>query len=327
MPTDEIREIEAGAAPAHPPPDAPDADRETVIRGVNAALRAGLSQNRIGKESGLSGPRISSWLKGKYAGDNAATQAKLSAWLQTRATMAALPVAPGVRSWVNTPTAREIERAFFLARSLPSIAVVFGAAGVGKTTAVKHHARTAPNVWAIEASEASSSMAAVLKQIAGVLGLSGSYRNYDLFNDIVHRLKGTCGLLVVDEAQKLTFAALEQVRAIHDAAEIGVVFVGGEGLYAHISGGNRRLDHAQLWSRCAPVVRIPGTKEADVIAILESCGIEGKAARDYACQIAVSNGLRSLVKTLEQAALFSGDGGSPDLGAIKAAYVETGGES
>lgn len=287
-----------------------------------------IPQTRLAREAGLSATAISQWMNDKYKGNNAAVEDKLTAWLSTHAKSADVTLAtkPERAGWVETPTATEIEQAFVLARSLPSMTVVYGAPGVGKTSTIKHYARTTPNVWTVTASPAVGSMAAILKLIGIAVNARGGYRNYDLARDITNRITGTRGLLVIDEFQHLSSAALEQVRAIHDAAEIGIALVGNEAGYAQMTGGTRRLDHAQLFSRCAPVLRLYSPKAEDVNAILDAWRVTGKAVKEFALQIAsTAGGLRVLVKMLEQAALFVPDGGAYDLVSMRAAFAEIGG--
>lgn len=298
------------------------------VRSAITAHLLNIPQTRLAREAGLSGPAVSQWVNEKYKGNNAAVKEKLVAWMATHAQSACVNVAvtPQRAGWVETPTSMEIERAFVLARSLPSIAVVYGAPGVGKTSTIKRYASATPNVWRVTASPAVGSMAAILKLIGVAVNARGGYRNYDLALDIANRITGTRGLLVIDEFQHLSLPALEQVRAIHDAAEIGVALVGNEAGYAHMTGGTRRLDHAQLFSRCSPVVRLYSPKEEDVNAILDAWRITGKAVKEFALQIAsTAGGLRVLVKMLEQAALFSTGESAPDLLAMRTAWTEIGG--
>ena len=93
-----------------------------------------------------------------------------------------------------------------------------------------------------------------------------------------------------------------------------------------MTGGPRRLDHAQLSSRCSSVVRLYSPKAEDVSAILDAWHITSKAVKDFALQIsATAGGLRVLVKMLEQAALFVPEGETFDLVAMRAAFAEIGG--
>lgn len=308
--------------------DTPETQTDEQVRAAISAHLLTIPQTRLAREAGLSAPTVSQWISDKYKGNNATVKEKLTAWLNTHARSAAVraTMAPERVGWVETPTFIEIESAFVLARELPSMAVVYGAPGVGKTSTIKRYASTTPNVWRVTASPAVGSMAAILKLIGMAVNARGGYRNYDLSQDIINRVTGTRGLLVIDEFQHLTLPALEQVRAIHDAAEIGIALVGYEAGYAQMTGGTRRLDHAQLFSRCAPVVRLYSPKEEDVNAILDAWRITGKAVKEFALQIASGGGgLRVLVKMLEQATLFAPESGSPDLMAMRAAYAEIGG--
>lgn len=307
-----------------------DEQADDLVKSAIAKHLTTIPQTRLAREAGLSAPVFSQWLHGKYKGNNAIVKEKLIAWLATNAQSFDINVTakPEHAGWVETPTACEIERAFVLARSLPSMSVVYGAPGVGKTSTIKRYARTAPNVWVVTASPAVGSMAAILKLIVIAVNARGGYRNYDRTREITSRITGTRGLLVIDEFQHLTLPALEQVRAIHDAAEIGIALVGNEAGYAQMTGGTRRLDHAQLFSRCSPVVRLYSPKKEDVNAILDSWRILGKPEKDFALKIAsTAGGLRVLVKMLEQAALFSQNTEAPDLMAMHAAWEEIGGTS
>ena len=297
-----------------------------VQRSIEAALGGGMTQSTLAKQAGLSGPVVSQWLKGVYRGDNAGVQGKLSAWLASQ--RADTPNADAGRlRWVDTPTSQAITRALTFARVRPAIAAVYGGAGVGKTTTLTHYAQTFPNVWIVTASPSRSSMAAMLREIGAALELqSGGWQNRALSRDIIHRLSGTRGLLVIDEAQHLTLPALEEVRSIHDAAGVGVALCGNESVYSRLSGGTRRAEFAQLFSRAAPKLRLTSPQAGDVAAILEVWGVTGAAELKFAQQIAsLPGGLRGLVKTLEQAALFSAQALSPDVAMMRAAWNELGG--
>lgn len=298
-------------------------------RAVEAALSDGLTQTALAKQAGLSAPVLSQWLKDAYRGDNASVQAKLCAWLASRRADAAVVQDSGPR-WVDTPTSQAIGRALTFARAKPAIAAVYGGAGVGKTTAMRRYAQTFPNVWIVTASPAVSSMASMLREIGAALELHGSgWQNRALSRDLKRRLTGTQGLLVIDEAQHLSVQALEEIRAIHDAAQIGLVLSGNESVYSRLSGGSRRADFAQLFSRVGRKLKIGMPSTDDVNAILSAWGVSGAKEREYAHQIAsMPGGLRGLVNTLDEAALAAqGMGQALDVRMLRMAWSELGGAS
>ncbi len=331
MTIDAKHETVGGAAPPDPAQIAPQGDAESALvrDAVTAALNNGLTQGNLAKQIGLSASVVSQWLKGGYRGDNAAVHSKLAAWLAGRKAEAAVVQASGPH-WVETPTGQAITRALAFARARPAIAVVYGGAGVGKTTALRRYAETSNNVWTVTARPAASSMAAMLREIGAALELHASgWQNRALSSDIIRALTGTRGLLVIDEAQHLSVQALEEARSIHDAAQVGLVLSGNESVYARLTGASRRSDFAQLFSRVGRRVRIgmPGTD--DVTAILAAWNISGIKERQYAHQIAsMPGGLRGLVNTLEEAAMAAQGFERPmDVQMMRAAWNELGSTS
>lgn len=306
-----------------------NSEAQTVKIAIENALSDGMTQTAIARQAGLSGAAVSGWLKGIYRGDNATVQAKLSAWLESqKAVTAETPDArPG---WVETPTSQAITRALVFARAKAAIAAVYGGAGVGKTTTIKRYAQSTPNVWIVTASPSRASMAAMLREIGVALKLHGSgWQNRSLSNDIIRNLHGTRGLLVIDESQHLSLQAVEEIRRIHDDDEtsVGLVFSGNENVYSRLTGGSRRADFAQLFSRVGRKVHIGLPTTGDVNAILSAWGINGVKEREYANQIAsMPGGLRGLTHTLEEATTAAQGMGSPlDVRMLRMAWAELGG--
>lgn len=312
------------------------ADQENEVK-PGAGLRADvtlamlsdrLSQADLAREIELSASALSQWLKDAYKGDNAAIEARLSAWLARRAVRAIPVEQPGAPQWVDTPTGQAIEKALAFARSRRKIAVVYGGAGVGKTTALRRFARNTPGAWIVTASPAIGSMAALLRELCRAMELSASgWKNSALSADIVRRLAGEPSVLIVDEAQHLSIPALEQLRYIHDQAGAGLVLSGNESVYSRLTGGNRRADFAQLFSRVGRRMRISLPTEGDIGAVLDAWQITGRPERAYAQQIAeLPGGLRGLFNLLEEASLAArGLDRAMNVRLLRMAWVELGG--
>lgn len=289
-----------------------------------------LTQARIAKESGLSGTTISQWLSGTYPGDMAAVEAKVARWIDTtaaqRATQDSLPVAP---TYVATPSAEKVIGALRYAQVAGDIAVVYGGAGLGKTTGITRYATAAPNVWVATMTPASASVVTALEEIADAVGLGGHNGGgaAKLHRGIVRRMTNTNGLLVIDEAQHLSTAALDQIRSIHDATGIGIAFVGNEQVYARMTGGNRAAYLDRLFSRIGKKVRLLRTTEADIHKLIEAWGIEEKACRTQLVEIALKpGGLRGLTKVLRLASMYAAaQNRSLCCDDVRAAWRELGG--
>lgn len=300
-----------------------------VREAIPPLVAGGLSQSRIAREAGLSSSALSQWLKDEYRGDSAAVESKLAAWLENRQTAEAAAL-PDVPEWVDTPTAQSVTGALFFAQHFASIAVVYGGAGVGKTTAIKRYAGANPNVWVVTASPYSGALAAALEEIALALELKDlSNRPNHVAREIVRRMTGTKGLLVIDEAQHFNVQALEGARAIHDATGAGLVLCGNEAVYSRLSGGSRKATFAQLFSRIGRRLHLTMPADADVDAILAAWKVEGVKERDFARQIAtLPGGLRGLMQTVRHASIAAiGAGLAVDVKFMRAAWRELGGES
>ena len=72
-------------------------------------------------------------------------------------------------------------------------------------------------------------LAGALEDVAQALVLKElSNRPNHVAREIIRRRTRTCGLLVVNEEQHLNVQVLECMRALHDAAGIGLVLCGNE---------------------------------------------------------------------------------------------------
>ena len=267
--------------------------------------REGLSQALAADQIGVSGGALSQWLRGRYKGDAEAVADKARGWLAVQAGRRALRAnVPEAPPWAETPLARRALAALAHAHLAGDLAVVYGAAGLGKSVAVKRYAGLSPNVWLMTATEASSTVAACLERVAAAMGLRLDHRQRRasaVEAAIVERLSGSGGLLAVDEAQHLPTRSLEELRALHDASGCGVVLVGSDPFWLQLSGG-RRPEFAQLFSRVGMRVRLGRPGAADVAALLQAWGLEGRGLDAPAAAIAGRHGaLRGLTKAIVRA--------------------------
>jgi hypothetical protein len=308
--------------------DVEQRDVHAEIKALQARTR--LSQSKIARESGVNTTALNQWLKGAYPGDNHAVEAKLARWIDAYQMREledqALPAAP---AWIDTPTSKRVLAALTYAQLAGDVAVTYGAAGLGKTTAARRHAEVSPNVWIATMSPATASVVPALEQIAESVGLreatGGGAR---IQRAIIHRIRGTHGLLVIDEAQHLNVAALDAIRALHDATDIGLALMGNEMLYGRMTGGNRAPYLDRLYSRIGKRVRLTRATEEDVAALLSAWKIRDRAVRKVLTEIAKRpGGLRGVTKVLRLAALYSANssGGIGETD-IRAAWSELGGD-
>lgn len=298
--------------------------RESIARIMD---EEGLTQVTLSKETDVSKSALNQWLKGVYQGRNESIEDKLRRWLDARRAKAELSTQlPAAPAWVETPTSQTVRSALTYAQMAGAIACIYGGAGVGKSSAIRRYQSTAPNIWIVTATPTTARPGPILYRIAATLGIRTSGSLHLVESNIIERVRDTRGLLVIDEAQHLCHRALDAVRSIHDAASIGIVLAGNEVVYSQLTGGNRSVGFAQLFSRISKRVRLDRPRAGDVDAILDAWGIEDGEARKLCGHIARRPGaLRGLSQTLAMASMFA-EGGTPGVSHIRAAWADLGGE-
>lgn len=301
-----------------------DKEPQFVRDYVTEFLKTG-TQKTLAKQAGISSPTLNLWMHGKYKGNNEVVLSKLVAWAQLRIKVGDMKVrAPAM--WVETPTSRRIFDAITYARARHTIGLVFGGAGVGKTTSIQQYADSYPNVWVWTASPACSAMLYALRDIRTAIGGDSSgYQRQHIVTDIMDAIQDRQGVLVVDEAQHLKVEVLDQIRSLYDASDLGLVFSGNEKILSRMGGGGK-AEFAQITSRVGRHVRIDAPTPEDVAAILEAWEVVGAKELDYSCKLAsLHGGLRVLDNVLHEAALISDGMGIPiDLKSMRMAHESLG---
>lgn len=268
-----------------------------------------LSQQRIAREigTGVSSATLSQWLNGNYQGDNAKIESRVRSWhdtYQDRRARAGLPEAP---AFFETTTTERIESCLRYAQLGQDMAVIYGPAGVSKSTTCAQYCTLAPGVYMATMTPATSSVLACLRTIADALGIRDLPNSAaGLQGVIVQKLRGSMGCLIVDEAQHLSIQALDQVRSIHDATLIGVVLVGNEYVYNRMTGGTRAPYLDRLYSRIGKRLSLRGPGDADVDALIAAWKITDPGCRTHIREIVRRPGaLRSVTKVLRLASSFA----------------------
>lgn len=290
-------------------PEITPADMDALREAVRNLIErdSSYSQARIAKEADLSGTTLSQWLGGTYNGNQQNTARKVRAWLQAyeeRNRDGGLPQLP---AWVETPTGTRILGGLRYAQLAQDLVLIVGNAGVGKSKTIEHYASTQPNVWVVELTPASGGVLPCLEEIVIQLGVKEYARTAShLFRTILSKVRNTNGLLILDEAQHLTPLALDQVRAILDQGQIGLVLAGNDRVLSQMTGGNRAAYLDRLFSRIGQkiVLRKCSVKDAD--ALINAWGFDDQRCRDALRAIASKPGaLRQLNKVLRLATAYA----------------------
>ena len=214
---------------------------------------------------------------------------------------------PDEAPFFEGPAAANAAAALEYAQQAGDMAQVIGGPGVGKTCAAREFARRNPNCWIATMAPDCSAVAMALNEICDALRVVPEYGRGSraMAQAIRSRVRGTHGLLIIDEVQHLGLPAIEEVpRSIHDATEIGIAFLGSYSFQARVAAEKITARTAQIMSRFGMRVSIARPSEDDVDAMLDAWKITRRKERDFLKRLATGAGaLRIVAKTIRLAGL------------------------
>lgn len=311
-----------------------EATTELDEAAVRAAFDAAVKQDgralaRIAPEVGIPYGTLSAWRGGTYEGNNNRIAVAAQAWLLKRTARARaktmLPVEPG---FVMTKTASQIWDLLEFVQSVPTMGTVVGDAGIGKTMAFRaYKQQLGATVWIATMQPCHRTIAAVLQEIQSVLGIARDLGVARISASIVRRLRDTKGLLIIDEAQHLSSLALDQIRSLHDASEIGFVLGGNRVLLSSMGADHRQAQLAQVFSRVGARFKRDRPLRADIDALLEAWRIEDAEVRRELTGIALKPGGGRVMTMILRIAFGMGgiDGAAvPTIEHVRAAWQQIG---
>jgi len=279
------------------------------------------SQVTLAKKVGISDAVLNQWIQNKYVGSIPKTEEKIQKYLESRVKRSSIAAAISVGGFIETHTSQRVIETLGFAQAANDFAVICGGAGMGKTTSARWYATENSNVWLVTITPACATKRPCLSEICAGVGIAESGIDNRMMSGLKKKLAGTNGLLILDEAQHLNMVALETIRSLHDATEIGVALMGNQSIYARLTGGKRQAEFAQLFSRIGKRTILKAPTKRDVEAICEAFGIDDKETIDLARAIADKPGaLRSVVKTIRYARMLTPEGSAISQNLLLAAY-------
>ena len=271
------------------------------------AIAAKLSKNEVARRSGVSIGTLSEWYSGKYKGRLDTINLRIEQWLdvfQEQATLAA--TAARAPNFVMTETAQEIEQTLSYAQMLPEMTVITLAAGLGKTATARHYIATRPNAYLVTMSPTTKSVYGMLLEIAGALQLS-TRSTSKLHRIIGERLsRNPNSLLIIDEAQNLVDAAVDQARTFLDQYDCGLALLGNDEIYTRFDSQQNGPSYAQIRRRIGVKIRRMKPLASDIKALIDAWSIEEPESRKLLTGIGNKPGaLGQIDKTMRLASLLA----------------------
>lgn len=255
---------------------------------------SGKSQQQIAKETALSSSVISQFLKGTYQGNNEEVAAAIYKYLKmARQRMAGTDYTCFYADMHNT---QKVLFACYHAHCYGDMALVYGDAGAGKTRALNYYAGEHPGVVMVTANSCTSSAFSILQMIGRKTGKTIAGKKEMLMASLVDYFKNTGRLIIIDESDHLTMAALQAVRNLNDQTGVGIVLSGNSKIYTQMLQGAKCSELEQLRTRI--VLRRMVTNEYTLEEFRKMFPKIPENCHPYLIKLAADESLRSVNKLL-----------------------------
>lgn len=254
--------------------------------------QSGKTQAQIARETSLSTATVSQFLNGTYNGDNEKTAAALIKYLRVAQEQLKQTTAEtfyrDLRNTVISMGAADY------AHKKCEIVLLSGAAGAGKTTALKHYVEETTGVIFITANSCMTSASAILGAITEKMGRTPKSKKQLLMKELVNALQGSNRLIIIDEADHLTFSALQALRNLNDEAGVGILLAGNDRIYNQMVCGVKSSEFDQLRTRIFARPKV--CNEYTIDEIKGIFGVEDLDSVKLILEVAQSQSLRTARK-------------------------------
>ena len=296
-----------------------NSDRDIAVRMSAWLDEYGMSISEAAKQigSGVSQATLSTWLRGKYTGDNAAVADRVERWLDTREEMSRTGSGlSGLDRHANLGVTEEIHAALAVAQASGDVVLIHGRSGAGKTQALRRFRSSRSGVHLVTVTAAVATVAGLLTRVAVAVDAGARHHSAAAAEAaIIQRLEGRSALLVIDEAHHLSPKLLDELRCIRDISHCGLALVGSDELWTALAG-SRRCD--QIVGRIGLRIGLGAVAETDIRLLSETAlgrPTSGKELTDIRNSARGAGGLHSLRRLLARAHMIARAAGRDGIAA------------
>lgn len=260
----------------------------------------GITQKQLARKLDVSDTVLSLFLANSYTGDNKKIVEKAKQYLHIGAVRKALTPNPDYcESLLNT---QRITECLQMAHASNEILLLYGPAGCGKTTALKHYAENNNGVTYIEADATTGTPRAILLTLLESIGGQPIGSTTQVMKSILNTLRGTNRLIIIDEAQHLTERSFDTIRAINDKIGIGIVYSGNPSILKQMYG-RKEQEFDQLYSRIGLHCELANKYSLDDIRnIFSGLDVSEECIKYLKKAAQKKGGLRLMIKQYKNAA-------------------------
>ena len=193
-----------------------------LIRRVQEYMeKHSISQNQLAAKVNLSSAALSSYLNQKYKGSVEAVERQLTEFFKINDEVAAVAEKVGGllprEPYVPTSISEDVYQSIRFAQLEHCMVVLHGDAGVGKSKGAQKFLKDHPtNAVGISITPSTGTLSSCIKLLARALRVPECRNKMDQMLALRNRLDGTNQVIVIDEAQHLKYAALEEIRSLTD---------------------------------------------------------------------------------------------------------------
>jgi hypothetical protein len=296
-----------------------------------------ISNAAVAKAIGKSPATVSQFVNGKYEGDVPKLARELRAWMDQDLKRRR---APSYEGFVLTSVAKRIISALQFAAKTSGIAIIYGPAGIGKTMTITAYQATQPGSICLRVKVGASSARGFLSMLCDELRVGRTQWIRPMIDRASEKLKDSGRMIMIDEAHRLGYDALEAVRDIHDITGCPIALLGTARIVKQIDEGmqeSKQWITDQFGSRIAirqdltAVMRQKGRggkllfSHQEIRDIFASQGLrlQPDATHFLACIASTPRlgGLRTVKRVLAMCEVAFGDR-AIDLAIVKAAYAK-----
>jgi DNA transposition AAA+ family ATPase len=282
--------------------------REQAAAVRRHALSRGYGKGEMARQLGIAGSTFSEWFSGDWRGDVEAITARVGRGLAMLADNAErLALAMPDPGFVVTPTARELMNDLAYAQAMPEMVIAVLGSGMGKTITARAFVDGRPHAYLVTMRPTTGSVHGMLCELARALQVNerNSARLDSAIGDKLKR-NGRHTLLVLDEAQNLNDAAVNQLRYLLDEYGCGIGLLGNEELYGRFGGDRATPAYAQIRRRIGKRLRRLQPQADDVAVLLDAYKIADGEMRALLSVIGQKAGaLGEVAKTIKLASMLA----------------------
>ncbi|MDR2342763.1 MAG: AAA family ATPase [Campylobacteraceae bacterium] len=213
----------------------------------------GISQERFAKTIGVGGAYISEYLaKGDEYTYAKKVKRLAQKYLNVYYDIEEDEMGETDSNFVKTKDARMAAKIIGEAVRARDLAAITGAPGTGKTKMIKEYVSLHSNAMLIEATIKTKEKE-LFREIAEKLGINPFGSLDEIVRACGKKLKSSDRFFIIDEAEHLSYVALELLRRMWDFSERAIILVGTDTLDDNVKGVNittkKARKYAQLYSR------------------------------------------------------------------------------